>query len=301
MAQKVAMKTNWRDFSVLKTAEDIGCYLAERTEGHEYFYHYTKLVALDKILEGAIRISCVDRFNDKKDKEQFGDETQQKRYFSACFTSGSNENLSLWYLYSGANGRGVRLGLSKSKLLRSIRLGQFYLVEYDYQKNRAFGKEILLQDGVNMKLQFRDMLYSKTAKNGQYVDLKYNTMTNHHHVTVEEHQKYISEFVGFNKSIIWYYEKETRLLIELSDELASKLKPNKEYAIFWKLDKQTLNSMKIMLAPEICSLDEADSHARVREFREQTGRISLSENAGDIKMGLCAGCEYRDKKPKKKL
>ena len=94
----------WKCFPYLKNANELEEYFNARISGHKEFFHYTTLKAINSILQNKyFCISSVDRFNDKKDREQFGDSDEQKKYYSLCFTSGVNENLSLWYLYSGIN------------------------------------------------------------------------------------------------------------------------------------------------------------------------------------------------------
>ena len=127
-------KTKWSYFPKLQTANEIKLYFDVRTQGHKEFFHYTSLKAINAILSSkTIRISSTNRFNDEKDRNQFGNIGEQKKYFSLCFTSGSNENLSLWYLYSGVDGKGGRIGLTYDKLVKLIEGGCFYLTEYEHR------------------------------------------------------------------------------------------------------------------------------------------------------------------------
>lgn len=284
------------NFPRLQTADDLEKYFNIRTRGHKEFFHYTSLRAIDAILGGkTIRISSSDRFNDKKDKEQFGTLLEQKRHYSLCFSTGSNENLSLWYLYSGINGKGGRISLTYKKLMQFISEGEFYLTEYDYENNKGIGIKIPLKNSENMELILRDILYSHHARDGTCVDLKYNTMTNHGNVSVEEYEKYKSHHLGFNKSLIWYYEKESRLLIKLMGDAAKAIDQNKDYAVLWELTDNQIKHMKIMCAPEIADKSELDKYEHIKEFILKTSRTSLSENAGDIEMNICSKCDYKEK------
>lgn len=283
---------HWASFPELKTAAELSAYFDKRTIGHSNFYHYTSLGAIDAILrDKTIRISSVDRFNDEKDKKQFGDSQQQKHYFSFCFSSGSNENLSLWYLYSGVNGKGGRIGFTQNALSKAIEEGSFFLTEYDYDKNEARGLSIPLIPGKTIKITLRDILYSRTTENKKYADLKYNTMTNHENIEVKELDEYRKRHPGFNKTLIWYYEKETRLLIELIGETAAMINPSKQYAVLWKPGEKVFQRIKIMLAPEICDEAGIAEYKNIRQFMFGSSRVSLSENAGDIQMNLCTKCK----------
>lgn len=289
-------KTKWSYFPKLQTANEIKFYFDVRTQGHKEFFHYTSLKAINAILSSkTIRISSTNRFNDEKDRNQFGNIGEQKKYFSLCFTSGSNENLSLWYLYSGVDGKGGRIGLTYDKLVKLIAGGCFYLTEYDYEKNKSIGIKIPLVYGKNIEVTIRDVLYSKTDISGKCVDLKYNTMTNHGNVSTEEYEKYKAEFLGFNKTLIWYYEKESRMLIKLIGDLADMIDVDKDYAILWELTDKQISQIKIMFAPEIEDVSELGDYEHIKKFIFNSSRVRLSENAGDIHMNICAKCNYKEK------
>lgn len=286
----------WKNFTKLKTADELQKYFDNRIYGHKEFFHYTTLNAINKILENkTIRISSFDRFNDKKDTEQFSSLLEQKQHYSLCFSTGKNENLSLWYLYSGVNGKGGRISLTYNKLTEFINKGEFYLVEYDYENNRSIGVSLPLTNGKNMRFQLRDILYSHCDRDGMYVDLKYNTMTNYDNVLIEEYDKYKFNTLGFHKSLIWYYEKESRLMIELVGDAAKAIDENKNYAIFWKLTDEQIKYFKIMCGPEIADKSELECYKHIKKFIFDTSRTCLSENAGDIEMNICSKCDYKEK------
>lgn len=290
-------KTEWSWFSNIKTADELKEYFDERTKGHKEFLHYTSLGAINAILKSnTFRISSSDRFNDKKDSKQFGNIAEQKKHYSLCFSSGSNENLSLWYLYSGVDGKGGRIGFTYSKINKMIKDGEFYLTEYDYDSNKSLGTKILLKENENMILTFRDVLYSRCAKNSAYADLKYNTMTNHGKVKVSEYKKYKAGHIGFNKSLVWYYEKESRLLIKLISDAAEMIDPNKDYAVLWKMPENLFKQMKIVLAPEIEDKAEIENYEHIKDFIFNSSKVCLSENAGNVKMNICSKCDYKNHK-----
>ena len=119
-------KIQWNYFSKIETAEDLSSYFDSRTQGHSYFYHYTSLGAINAILSNrTFRISNVKRFNDKKDSEQFGE--NKDVFFSMCFSTGQNENLSLWYLYSGIHGNGGRIRISQATIKKILENSEFIL------------------------------------------------------------------------------------------------------------------------------------------------------------------------------
>lgn len=279
---------SWPSFPYLKTADQLDAYLAERPKGHKYYYHYTSLGAINGILENGFCISCVDRFNDSVEKSVFSDHA--KKYYSLCFSTGEQENLALWYLYSGVGGNGGRMQFtynSVEKLLKST----CRLVEYNYVKHKTL-REIAVLNEDNAILRFEEVVYADRSKKNRGMDLKYNTMTNHGNVSEAEWKTFVSRHRGFQKRQIWYHEKETRLLIELTDDLYSKLDPNKTYAVILEIPPAVMRYVKIRFAPNIPSLDDADitEQPNIAALRSQPNKLQLSEHAGMVEINPCRNC-----------
>ena len=294
MSKKAAFsekpKLPWNSFPGLKTAAELSDYFVGRVSGHKYFYHYTGLASIDNIIGNReMWISCVSRFNDVEDQRQFGKDKQ--RYYSVCFSTGSNENLALWYLYSGQNGRGGRIGFTKSKLNYALVNGEFCLREFDPISRTLCGEEIVLIDGKNMTFTMQDVLYISEGRN--HADLKYNTMTNHGNVAATEIKSFKRANKGFCKDIIWYHEKETRLLIKLSSELAETLLPDKTYVVVLKLPKRAVDSISVMLAPEIEKISEIAKFKHITAHRKNASLVTLSRFSGKIHMALCDRCDIK--------
>jgi hypothetical protein len=290
-------KTSWSSFPEIENATELSLYFDKRTQGHDYFYHYTSLKAIEAILSNkSLRISTVKRFNDKKDSDQFGE--NKDIFFSLCFSSGKSENLSLWYLYSGVRGNGGRIRISKSTIRKILESCDFTLYEYDYCNNTPIGSGIKLQEGVDRKTTFYDMLYGRCDLKSEKCDLKYNTMTNRK-IPKIEYEKYQESHVGFYKPLIWYYEKETRLLVELQGDVAKSISPDKSYAIIVQIDEALMKRIHIEFAPEITSLDSVvKSHPKIKEFIYDSSHVRLSEHSGEIEMNLCGKCGYMEEKCK---
>lgn len=288
-------KTETLDFSRIDNTEDMKTYLTEHTWGHKELFHYTDLRAIDTVLStGEFRISSVDRLNDENEKEAFS-KNRRSSTFAVCFSSGKNENLSLWYMYSGIDGKGGRLRFTKGAMRDFVEKCTYTLCEYDYD-TKAAGKSIVLIPGETMKQTFLDVLYFK--ENGKAVNLKYNTMTNYGRFSVEEFDKYKKKCPGFCKDIVWYYEKEARLLIELKGEALKFIKPDKQYAIFVMLTDSIKKKLSIRLGPEIEEIEDVISPRKNPNIWAQLGnteKIEKSDSAGKIHMNLkgkmCANCQ----------
>lgn len=148
-----------------------------------------------------------------------------------------------------------------------------------------------LERNKTMKVTFQDvMYYGENKHNG--IDLKYNTMTNHA-MPKEEWKQYKEKHIGFCKDLIWYYEKETRLVVELIGEAKRKIEPDKDYVVVLKFSEEVKRKLQLMFAPETGKADIdkiIDENAEIKQFVLNTSRVKLSDHAGKVKMNLCRKC-----------
>lgn len=271
----------WNDFGNIKTIEGLEEYFCNRDITHTYYFHYTSLTAVNKILESnRLRLSCVNKFNDLKERESI---TNNSNKYALCFSTGVNENLPLWYLYSGISGKGARLKITKTQYKRMINDVTLYLTSY-HEGNKV--DEIKLEED-DYHFVHRDVLYLKSDDNK--VAAKYNTMTNYN-LTSEELKRYASSYNGFTKSIIWFYEKETRLLVELFEEgLKRKSELINGDSYYVELDISNIRkNIHIDLAPEVL-IDEVvnnENFVFINEFLYSTSKVQSSEYVGQVKMDL---------------
>lgn len=307
-------KLEWSYFSKIENAEDLENYIKNRNASksettvyknvrayaHSGFYHYTKMGNLEKILENnSFLLTRVGESNDPMEKKL--NENVYSYHF--CFSTGENENLPLWYLYSGVEGKGARISLTKSKVYKLISQGTYTLVEYDdgIVKN---GFQLSLNEEIDFDLRFQDVVYVK--EKDEFVDLKYNTMTNYNKIKTENFATFKNNNSAFIKSLIWYYEKETRLVATLKPQIVEKLDKNKKYAI--KLSFNHLpefrKNIKLTLAPECLADSEVftfeqitkclSPYKNVCNWLIETSNCSKSEHSGQVKMNLCGKCEKRN-------
>ena len=298
-------KFQWSDFPNLKSAEDLENYMKYKKSNkdnekyanlrayyHEGFYHYTKLETIEKILEGNnFLLFHPGDSNDPAEKT-----IQEKEYkFYLCFSTGINENLPLWYLYSGMDGKGGQLSFTKSLIYDLLHKGKYSLVERkgaDSKTILADREEILLSED-DFECTLQDVLYF--GKTDQKIDLKYNTMTNHNQISCTEFEKFQNNNQEFVKSLIWYYEKETRLLVKLTEKGTRHLKDGKFYAIklsFGHLEN-VRKKMKLVLAPEVETMEgyiKNEDYPHIYKFLFDTSNVKLSKHKGEVKMNLCKNC-----------
>lgn len=303
----------WNQFGRLKNANDLEDYMHREYE-HSNYFHYTSLNSIDSILKNnEFWISPISRFNDKAEYKFFenSDKENVDKYFSLCFSTGVQENLPLWYMYAGLDGLGGRLRFTKVQIKSLIEKGTYYLALHNSSGECQNICELKEDD---FEIHFKDVLYFKKndTKEGD-VALKYNTMTNYK-IPTSEFEKYSANNIVFVKYIVWFYEKETRLLIKLKKSLHEIIESKGgNYTEYAKDDKnyyliklsfensyEIKKSIQITLAPEIESdklYEKIDEYENLKKHMLKTSSISPSEYAGQIKMNLkdnlCKNCNKR--------
>ncbi len=291
-------KLPWNCFSKLQTSSELSCYLTREYE-HSKYIHYTKLEVIDSILKSCeFWVSDVRELNDRKDREQF----DGTAYFTLCFSTGVNENLPLWYLYSGIDGKGGSIIFTKAKIKKLIQEGKYEL--WEFENNNKLRKVCDIKNGENAEISFVDVLYANKdietkQRKPQNVALKYNTMTNYN-ITNEEFEVFKKTHCGNIKGLIWYYEKETRLLVRLDDELSAKInyKDNpRKYKIVLNFSHLTWKEFKISLAPGVIDYSEVEDCEMLKKYRNESSGVSLSLYKGDVDFKLqdklCGSCKKR--------
>ena len=141
---------------------------------HTEYYHYTSLENANKILtSNKLWLTSLSEFaNDLVEREAY--KGIGRRCFSACFSTGTSENLPLWYLYSGADGRGARIGFNKRCFRKLLNSAAFLLSEYDSKERKLIGEPEPLKRE-DLKFVCRDILYiGSDSKNRNAFRCKYN-------------------------------------------------------------------------------------------------------------------------------
>ena len=257
-------------------------YLEHHTRRHSYYYHYTTLDCIDSILKTkSLWIGRVDSFNDIAEQKEFD---HPELTFVLCFSTGKSEILPMWYMYAGLTGCGGRIHFTKSGIKKLLDNARYELCEKVDDKEHPL-RSIMPLNSDDMHIRFQDVLYYKKLKDGS-IDLAYNTMVNHSFPAAEA-DSLLSQLRGFTKSKIWYYEKETRLLIELAGSAAQSIEPDKKYTIVLHLDDSAYQSLYITFGPEITNVKKAmKEHKHIQDFDLATSHGRASEYQGLIRMRL---------------
>ena len=128
--------------------------------------------------------------------------------FSACFSTGTSENLPLWYLYSGLDGRGVRLGMKKAGFKNLCKNADLELLEIESDYPYKSIKKLKRLSSTEYELKCRDILYigSDTQNKNRY-RAKYNgNVVNS--ITEDIASEVMGKYKRFIKGLIWFYEKK---------------------------------------------------------------------------------------------
>lgn len=281
-------------FNDILTAEQINSLIEEKAYSHTNYYHYSDLGAIQGILSGKkIYISSMCFSNDISEHSKFKD---TYRYFQLCFSTGTTENLPLWFLYSGINGKGARISLSKKSIKKWLDFGkmEMCLVRVTDDENNKNNKSIPLKNNENCRIEFKDVIYRK--KEYDKYRLKYNTQVNNNFPGSEMSKIEICN-EGFLKDIIWFYEKETRLLIDVKqdiiDESLFRDAKKAPYRIELTIPDECYKDIDVTLSPVY---DESNARELndilLQDGFSKLGRAKLlSDYAGQIKIDLCKKCD----------
>ena len=98
--------------------------------------------------------------------------------------------------------------------------------------------------------------------------------------------------INIIKGILWYYEKETRILLKLKGKAADFAKKNNEKygcVVTLSFSEALKNKFQIMLAPEFIDPAEIlndDTYGAIKRHILNTSFVKTSDYKGQIKMKL---------------
>lgn len=313
----------WADFSkkdnsneyIIKTAEDLDNYIKlrkgkenqatskyekNRAYYHDSFFHYTNLKNIETILDEKSFL-CTELGLSNDPLEKIEDNLKHK-VFHLCFSTGVSENIPLWYLYAGVDGNGGCLRLTKSLIYELMNCENFSFV-YSKKDTNDWIFSCNLIPKVDFEIKLQDVIY-ETEDNDSY-RLKYNTMQRT--IQKNEFDKFKKINTHFIKSLVWYYEKETRILIKLTNIGFEKIPDciideNNKFAVRIDFTSNFAEKMQLKLGPQFSVNEEGDkiSNYKILEKLEKYPNIfkkiskgiesSKSHLTGQVKMTLCRNC-----------
>lgn len=285
------------DFKECSSSQDFISFFDndEQAFRHTYFYHYTSLKNVNQIMKGKqIRLTPLSKSaNDLVEKDTY--EKLGDNIFSLCFSTGTSECLPLWYLYSGIDGRGARIGLKKKTFRQLIENSTFLLQEIKLDPPyNARGEPVVLKTEDYM-LMCRDILYiGHDSQKTNLYRIKYNGQVIND-ISKDITDKVQSEYQRFVKGLIWFYEKETRIQVEVTNK--ELLAPSKNYVVILKLD-DVYDDISVRLAPEYKEIETEifEKYDGIKDWVYT--KLQISDFAGQLHMGLkdklCRECKNKN-------
>lgn len=285
-------------FKELVSAQDYQQFFfdSDRANHHTFYYHYSTLGIVDNILkENAFRLrNLTESSNDEGEKRHSAGDGDV--LFSVCFATGTSENLPMWYLYSGPDGKGGRLGLSKSDFM-VLRNAKVSLVEvektYPYPMKET---PVPLRKG-EYEIAAYDVLYigRDNANKGNFYRAKYCGGTNNE-ISEKTYQQITQKDRLLTKGLIWFYEKETRIEVKVPKK---KLKnPDGNYVVLLDLS-DVIDRLSLRVAPEFSEPTEEviGRYPNIKAWLAT--KIEKSDFAGEINMNLtgklCDDCPNKNR------
>ena len=208
--------------------------LKENGGAHKNYKMYTSMDrALEILLSGVLILGNGQKWNDKLDRNNM----KRKEAFAACLSYSTSENIAMWMLYSGDNGKnGAALNFLPSVIKTFTKLDTIELGRFDDASNQFKAFYELSAASKDFDVFLTDVVYIEELKNK--VRLSYSG--NYKNVDREM----LAHKDIFFKKYPWSYEQECRLVVRLSDEWQMKAVENDLSNVRLKLPKDVLAKMK---------------------------------------------------------
>lgn len=286
-----------KDFgTVAKDASKLMEFLECRATEHGHYYHYSTVERIDKILNSkTFWLTPSVLSNDGNDRNN--------NIYNLCFTSGSSENLPLWYLYAGADGKGGRVGITKANLKKIVKESKFKLCQIN-----GDGELSVVDEIDNKMVDVYDVLYIQRGKSSR---AKYNGKTENS-ISNEVVEHIFKSRRNMTKGLIWFYEKETRISVDFNktricEGYAEQIKLcNEEYVVVAEIPDKVYSAMKITWAPNVTEDDVASALKKVgleqwfTAIKGNDEKLRYSEYQGSIEFRMknsrCDNCEKYNSK-----
>lgn len=211
--------------------------LRENALRHRNYNMYTAMDrAMCLVLTGNLYISDGHTWNDKQDREIM----KKHSAFGICMSCSTIESMAMWMLYSGDKGRNgalVRFYPSIIKAIvgsETIELGKF----------DDFGKfiqqpMILKRENNQFDIFMTDVVYTDVQESNPSLLIA---------SVGEDHERMECSFLEragvFQKHYAWSYEKECRLIVELSPEMKKYAQETEFNVIRIRLSEQSRRSLR---------------------------------------------------------
>lgn len=199
-----------------------------KTTSKAYFYHYTTsrralcILERSEILgESCFLVSDLTSMNDLMELDQHRDEAGA--IFALCFSQQREENIPLWYLYGGIGGKGARIGLTPSKMIRFIDgIDTVYPAKKKNNGRYEADPEHPLKKDQDFTLECGWIYYCKTYGKDDDESVE-KIMYRNELYCLEDDYRIFKEKNYFIKVYPWNYEEEFRIIFKFETPPAEKI------------------------------------------------------------------------------
>lgn len=189
--------------------------LRENALRHRNYNMYTAMDrAMCLVLTGNLYISNGQTWNDKLDREIM----QRRSAFGICMSCSTIESMAMWMLYSGDKGKnGALVRFLPSIIKEIVDSPTVELGKFDDSGKFAQNPLILTRKDNLFEIFMTDVVYTDVQKENP-AKVVASLGEDHEYMDCQ-----LLEDAGvFHKNYAWSYEKECRLIVELSPEIQRK-------------------------------------------------------------------------------
>lgn len=200
------------------TTEEIIDFLEKKGCNHRGgYYHYTTLSALNGMLQSKkVHLSIGSDMNDILETKKCNPERWKKIYV-ASFSFGMAENMAMWGIYGDPFHEALRIRFScyaLNKVMDSVSKNANIPKKAEYSPEDKKYKYDSIPNMPKYAAKLVDVVYYHGGSLER--DRKYIRQKNYPNVRECWHN---DAFTGYLKNEAWFYENETRLIIEFESEL----------------------------------------------------------------------------------
>lgn len=277
--EKFVRSLRERDYLVhsaaLESDEELRCLydqLGKKSSRHRHYRHYLGEDRARQILsERAIYLTDGSSWNDTFDRERFNPSllASEKR-FGACMSYSSSENIAMWMLYGGRDGKGAMIDFDE-KTLRSANNNTSFECGYFDEGVFVPCKELNSKD---VSFNLVDIIYFRLIKDSDMQLEMKRPAEGERWVGVTK--ELWSTMSPLSKHDSWSFEQEVRFIASINIDLLGK-------------HRSKIKCIKIPLQFEDNFEDERVFSSPI----SNEGSFRDSELSGTVDWDLCKGCSYK--------
>lgn len=276
-------------------------YVKKATYNHEKYYHYTSVDSALNILDsGELWLSDIssDFSNDKVEAAK----AKASEHFAISFSHELTDNLAMWYLYSGEDQLGVRIGLENGDFRRIFIKKNFDL----YVRDADDGVQVKVVDindwethANDWDIRVQDVLYRQdlgSAVSGKV--LFYYEEVQNVDFSISDWTDFEKDNRFFIKQSIWKNELETKVIISPNSYETKKIfKEGHHYQLVVKPSYNDGKCLKDFV--HVCPGPETGNDIQ-NLFTKMSDRVGISEYSQCINMRrkqrMSAHSDIKDKR-----